>query len=172
MLFTDDLHMVMELVAGQRCDLGFVAESIPYPGVQLEPIHEAPMRCILPRNHRLAHKPVIRPADLADEAFVSFPRSSDARIAIDRIFATYGVSRRALIEVQLSKAVVALVEHGAGVSLINPIGAHHARELVAVRRFEPPIVTYIHLATLKDFPLSALSSEFLRFMRTNLAEML
>ncbi len=171
-VFTDNLRMVNELVAGQQCDVGFIAEDIPSSGVQLEPLYDAPMKCIVPLGHRLAHKRMIHPADLADEVFVSFPGPSDARIAIDRVFNTCGVPRKTSIEAQLSKTVVALVEHGAGVSLINPVCAHYAHGRVAVRQFEPAIANFMYLVTLKGLPLSKLSAEFVRFVRNKLTEIL
>ena len=169
-LFTDTLRIVTDLVAGQRCDVGFIAEDVPFPGVQLEAIYEAPLKCIMSRGHRLAQKQVIHPEDLADEVFVSFPRSSDVCIAIDRVFSSHGVSRKTSIEAQLSGSIAALVEYGAGVSLINPIGAHYARGRIVARDFEPSIPTFIYSVTLKGFQLSKLGAEFVTYVKRKLAE--
>jgi DNA-binding transcriptional LysR family regulator len=163
-------RMAVEFVAGQRIDLGLLVEAIPHPAVQLERVFEAPMPCILPPGHRLAAKRVIQPADLADEVFVSFPEQSDARIAIDRVFAAHGIARRTLLEAQLAQTAIGLVECGAGVSLVDPLSAHYASGRVVVRPFEPVIQDSIFLATTSGQPASSLAVAFIRLVRESLAQ--
>jgi DNA-binding transcriptional LysR family regulator len=167
-LLTDSSRALLELVATQNYDVYFVVEAIPYPGVQLEQLFEAPMVCILPLNHKLASKRVIRPEDLADQDFVSLPGTLDSRIAIDRLFADHGVLRRCHLESQINHNVIALVEQGLGVSLIDPISAHYARTRVAVRRFKSPLTSRIFLATLSGNTMSVLGTAFVAVVRSML----
>jgi DNA-binding transcriptional LysR family regulator len=99
---------------------------------------------------------------------VSFPEPYDARLAIDRVFATHGVRRRTQLESQLSLTIMALVEQGLGVALIDPISAHYARGRVAVRKFEPLLPRRVYLATPNGQPLSALGAAFVRVVRRRL----
>jgi DNA-binding transcriptional LysR family regulator len=138
-LLAHSASTVVDMVASGQCDVGFIAEAIPHPAVRPERLTDAPMRCILPLAHRLAKKRVLKPADLKDEPFVSFPHSFEARAAIDRVFVEHGVQRRMHVEAQLSQTIVALVENGAGVALIDPVTAAYAKNRVAVRPFEPTI---------------------------------
>jgi DNA-binding transcriptional LysR family regulator len=167
-LLADSSRAVLELVAGQNYDVCFVVEAIPYAGVELEQIFEAPMVCILPLRHPLAGKRVIRPEDLEDQSFVTYPEPFDSRIAIDRVFAAHGVARRTHLESQLSHTNIALVEQGLGVSLVDQVSAHYARDRVAVRKFEPLITRKVYVATLIGQSLSALGAAFVKEVRNRL----
>lgn len=171
LLLANNSRTVVELVAGQRIDLGFVVEAIPHPAVALERLHEGAMPCILPLGHRLASQPIIHLEDLAEEVFVSFPLPSDARLAIDKVFAEHAVVRQGSIEAQLTQTVIGLVQYGAGVALIDPVSAHYARGRVAVRPFSPAVVDSIYLATLSGQPMPILAGQFLGMMRSKLATM-
>ena len=164
------VRVIIELVAGQRVDLGLLVEAISHPAVHLEPIFEAPMSCILPLDHRLVPQPIIRPEDLANEIFVSFPEETDTRIAIDNVFAAHGITRRTLLGVQLTQTAINLVAYGAGVSLVDSVSARYARGRVAVRPFEPAILDSIFLATTSGQPASTLTTEFVRLMRNGLSQ--
>lgn len=118
------------------------------------------MRCILPPGHPLARRRVLRPQDLRDAAFVSYPQSFDARMQIDRTFAEHGVARRLPIEAQLSPTIVALIAQGAGPALIDPVTAAFAQQRVAVRRFEPAIIDQTWLACAVNQPVSRLAAAF------------
>ncbi|ENG1061601.1 LysR family transcriptional regulator, partial [Burkholderia multivorans] len=72
-LLAHSASTVVDKIASGQCDVGLIAEPVPHPAVRSERLADAPMRCIVPRTHRLARKRVIRPDDLRDEAFVSFP---------------------------------------------------------------------------------------------------
>jgi DNA-binding transcriptional LysR family regulator len=128
------------------------------------------MPCILPPGHRLVSQRVIHPEDLAGEVFVSFPEQSDARIAIDKVFAARGITRRTLLEAQLAQTAIGLVECGAGVSLVDPVSARFSSGRVVVKPFEPAIPDSIYLATTSGQPASALATEFIQSVRQSLAQ--
>jgi DNA-binding transcriptional LysR family regulator len=170
-LLTHSAQTVVELVASQRCDVGFVAEAIPHQAVRLERLTDAPMRCIVPFGHRLEKKRVLRPADLRDEPFVSFPRSFEARNAIDRVFVEHEVARQLTVEAQLSRTIVSLVANGAGVALIDAVTAAYAGKDVAVRPFEPELRDPVYLASAAAQSLSAVASAFVVRARKALGDL-
>ncbi|GLU33652.1 LysR substrate-binding domain-containing protein [Trinickia caryophylli] len=159
-LLTHSARTVVEMVASERVDVGFVAEAVPHHAVRLECIVDAPMRCIVPPAHRLARKRMLRPEDLRDEPFISFPHAFVARTEIDRVFAQHAVSRQLVLEAQLSQTVVALVANGAGVAFIDPVTAAFAAPRVAVRPFAPEIRDHVFLATPNGQRLPNLASAF------------
>ncbi|WP_175943680.1 LysR substrate-binding domain-containing protein [Caballeronia sp. BCC1704] len=156
---------VVDKVASGQCDVGLIAEPIPHHAVRSERLADAVMRCIVPRGHRLARKPALRPADLRGERFISFPLSFDARSAIDRVFVDHDVSRDLVVEAQLSQAIVALVANGAGVALIDPVTAAYARQRVAVKPFEPAVPDHFYIVTPASQPLSVACDAFVGDMR-------
>lgn len=170
-LLSHEPAAVLERVGAQRCDLGFVAQSIAHPQVRLETLGQWPMRCIVPRGHRLARKRVVSAADCAGEAFVSFDGSSEWRMRIDRVFAESGVAVRAGVEAALAQSVVALVEAGAGIALIDPLSAAGATARVVVKRFSPALPESLYLARLAGQSPSILADAFVRHAAAALARL-
>jgi DNA-binding transcriptional LysR family regulator len=168
-LLADSSRAVLELVAGQNYDICIVVEAIPFPGVHLEQIFEAPSVCIMPLDHPLAARKVITPEDLADQPFVSYPETLEGRRTIDHVFVTHGISRLTHYESQLSETIIGLVQLGLGVALVDQVSAHYAQGRVAMRRFEPAIPRRVYLASLQDQPISILGEAFLRTVRRKLA---
>jgi len=161
-------NIVVDMVLGRRCDVGFVAHPLTHPGLQVQPLLRVPMRCVLPKGHPLAAREIITPEDLRGEAFVSYPTESDARLDIDRVFAERGVDRVMSAESQLSAAVCTLVEHGAGVSIIDGITASFATQRVEVRPFAPQVLSTFSAVTSLHHPPSQLAQAFVRHVRAAL----
>jgi DNA-binding transcriptional LysR family regulator len=153
---------VIERVGAQRCDLGFVGPSIAHPQARLETLGQWPMRCIVPRGHRLARKRIVTAADCAGERFVSFPKLSEARTTIDGVFAESGVTRQLGVEAALAQSIVALVEAGAGIALVDPLTAAGAAARVVVKRFSPAVPDTVHVAHHAAQPRSMLADTFVR----------
>ncbi|GAB3629885.1 LysR family transcriptional regulator [Pandoraea terrae] len=162
--------IVIDLVVGRRCDVGFIAHPLTHAGANIETIHSAPMRCILPLGHRLAEKPVITPEDLRGESFISFPKEFDARMHIDGLFAEQRIDRVMTAESQLSAAICVLVEHGAGVALIDQITAHYASQRVVVKPFEPTILSEFAVVTSNQHPPSQLAKAFVDYAKRRIGE--
>jgi DNA-binding transcriptional LysR family regulator len=138
-LLTGDATEIAGRVAAQRCDLGFVMQAVAHPGVRIESLGEWPLRCIVPRGHRLARKRVIHAEDCAGERFISFAAASEVRMRIDRLFAECGVARELGLEAALAQTVVTMVEAGMGVALVDTLTAQHASARVGVKRFGPTL---------------------------------
>ena len=152
-------------MASEQCDIGFVTYTTWQPGVRLETLFIADMKCILPRGHRLARKRVITPEDLAGENFISIPRELDTRRIVDDIFATRHIERVMSAESQLSAAIAAFVAQGAGVSIIDPVSADYVTDAVSVHDFKPAIPFEYGVVTSDRQPLSRLTSAFVEFVR-------
>lgn len=170
-LLAHSASTVVDKVASGQCDIGLIAEPVPHPAIRSERLAEAAMRCILPRQHRLARKRFVRPADLRGESFISFPPSFEARSVIDRVFVEAGVTRSMSIEAQLSKTIVAFVENGAGVALIDPVTAAYAGARVIVKPFEPQVPDHFYLATPASQALSMPGEAFCAMLREAFAQM-
>ncbi|WP_322013675.1 LysR substrate-binding domain-containing protein [Paraburkholderia sp. J12] len=137
---------VLESVGTQRCDLGFVAQSMVHPQVRLATLGEWPMRCIVPRGHPLARKRAVSAADCAGLAFVSFAGTSERRVRVDQVFAQAGIVRREVAEAALAQSVVGLVEAGLGIALVDSLSAAGAAARVVVKRFTPALPEALYVA--------------------------
>ena len=67
--FTDTVDALRQ----RRADVAFLYLPLDEPDIVATPLLEEPRVVVLPRGHLLATRPQLRPADLADEAFVTHP---------------------------------------------------------------------------------------------------
>ncbi len=166
-------QQVADLVASQQYDLGVVS-AIPLAdaSIEIEPLAESRLVCILPPGHRLADKRYISPSDLEGEAFISLGTEQSIRHKIDSVFDSAGVSRQLLVDTQLAYSACALVLAGSGVSLVEPITALHYQKLgVVVKRFEPRIAYRYNLIFPAHKTKSAMTLSFVKLMRKELKQL-
>jgi DNA-binding transcriptional LysR family regulator len=157
---------VVDMVIGQRCDVGFAILSLNHPSTHGERLISARMVCALPAGHRLCALDTITPADLAGERFVAPPRSVESRLQIDTMFAAHGVELRLQMETQVNHAICSFVEAGAGVSLIDAISAWGYRGTrIVFRPFEPTLFTDFALLTPSQRPAPLLLKSFVSHVR-------
>jgi len=157
---------VLDMVIGQRCDVGFARLTMTHASTHGERLVSAKMVCAMPAGHRLCALDIIRPVDLAGERFVAHQRSVEARLEIDSLFASHGVELKLQTESQVSHAICSFVEAGAGVSLIDAITAWGYRGTgVVFKPFEPVLVTDFALLTPSQRPAPLLLKPFISHVR-------
>ena len=153
---------VIDLVVGQRCDLGIIVLPNTYPSPRSEKLLATRMLCALPAGHRLCENAVIVPEDLRGEPFISYPRSIGSRQQIDTIFAAHGVERELRLETQLSQPMCEFVEHGLGVALVDALSAvNYQGSGIVFRAFEPAIEMDFSMLLPVRGPASRLQTAFL-----------
>ena len=112
-----------QALSEQRYDLGLGETTEAPPGVALMPLLQMNEVAVLPAHHSLCRKRVLRPADFANQPFVSLADGDPYRRAIDTMFEQAGVQRASLLETASAVAVCALVQHGLGLAIVNPLTA-------------------------------------------------
>lgn len=162
---TADSATICKWVSSRYCDLGLAAYVALPQEVSSELVISERAVCIVPRDHRLARKRKIVPADLAGESFISPSPPDVARAAIDSVFVPD--LRKLEIETSLGTTMCAMVARGLGVSILN--GAV-IRELglagVHAIAFEPAIQFDCHVIRPRQQPEQALVADFLQALRT------
>ena len=136
-----------------------------------QPVLKTRCVAIMPKAHRLAQKKTLRPADFADEAFISFATGSPLH---DRIIhlTQAGVTRRIVAETDLGASVCALVAARLGISIINPIAAHDESSGAALitRPFNPAVPVTIALLYPPYAARSRLIDAFSEYARKIMSE--
>ena len=112
-----------EIVQGihdRRFDLGLITLPVPEEGLQIVPLFEEELLVL-----RHSSKPArggristLKPADLAGVPFLLYPKRSNMRQIIDRIFKDAGVTPRVVMEADDTEAIKRLVESGFGYSIL------------------------------------------------------
>jgi DNA-binding transcriptional LysR family regulator len=131
---------INQKMVDQQLDLGFSMMPFEHPAMVAEELSRATAVCVLPGDHRLARRKVVRPADLRGERFLSFPLDGRMRHLIDAAFEQERIERRTQIDVYSSAEACALAARGVGVSIVEPFTARDYRgEGIAIVPFEPRI---------------------------------
>jgi DNA-binding transcriptional LysR family regulator len=78
---------------------------------------------VLPAGHPLLARKRLAAADFAGQAFVSFHPRDRYRQWVDKLFAEAGVDRQLAVETDSAVAVCAMVRHGLGLAIVNPLTA-------------------------------------------------
>jgi DNA-binding transcriptional LysR family regulator len=84
-------------------------------------ISEKAMVAVVPTEHRLASRNVIRVGDLSGEPLVMLPENSPTAQLVDATFHQEGAVLSAAVVAGNSIAVCCLVRRGLGVGLVNPL---------------------------------------------------
>ena len=124
-----------EWMSAQRFDLGLCEQASAPPGTRAEVLLTLDEVAVLPAGHALARKTMLEVADFAEEKFVSLSADDPYRRLIDARFADAGIARTLRVETHSAAAVCAMVEHGLGIAIVNPVTALAATsERLVLRR--------------------------------------
>jgi DNA-binding transcriptional LysR family regulator len=128
--------LLEEWMSAQRFDLGLSEQTAAPPGTRAEVLLTLDEVAVLPAGHPLAAQPTLQPADFARQPFVSLSADDPYRRLIDARFAEAAVPRTLRMETHSAAAVCAMVEHGLGLAIVNPLTALNAAASgrLAVRR--------------------------------------
>jgi DNA-binding transcriptional LysR family regulator len=127
-------------------DLAIFHDSEDYPDLEKEPLFPGePLMILLPPDHRLVDRPVVRSNDLSDDALVTYPRVVNPFL-YDRVLALFddqGYRFRTVRETEGSnpRDLMLAVASGSGVALV-PASVTELSETggIAVRRpIDPPM---------------------------------
>ena len=121
---TQDGPLLQEWMSAQRFDLGLTESADAPAGTRTMSLPGMDEVAVLPANHFLAEKSLLTPKDFAGQSFISLARDDPYRLQIDAVFAKARVQRKMLLETLSAVAVCAMVQHGLGVAIVNPLTAH------------------------------------------------
>ncbi|TFW10482.1 LysR family transcriptional regulator [Oxalobacteraceae bacterium OM1] len=160
---------VVDMVAKERCDVGFAIVQMNYPSQYGELLISNDLVCALPEGHRLAAKKLIVPTDLEGEHFISNTRELSSRLEVDAVFTSFGVDRRMQLETQINASVCAFVQAGMGIALVDTFSAlEYVGRGVVFRRFEPALHNEIQVLYGTGRAPSALLRAFVEHLRARL----
>ncbi|MBV8247310.1 MAG: LysR family transcriptional regulator [Comamonas sp.] len=118
---TQEAPLLQEWMAAQRFDLGLSELADAPPGTRSLPLPAMDEVAVLPAGHALAAKAVLQAEDFRGLPFISLARDDPYRQQIDAWFARTGVERVLQLETHSAVAVCAMVQHGLGVAIVNPL---------------------------------------------------
>ncbi|HPH66210.1 MAG TPA: LysR family transcriptional regulator [Kofleriaceae bacterium] len=110
---------IINAVRDARADVGVAVSDSPIANVQATPLVTIGHVAMLPRNHRLAAKRVIRPVDLDGEAIIVPPVGSPHRSALTQAIRTAGGDLLPAVEVTGWELMLHFAKQGVGIAVVN-----------------------------------------------------
>lgn len=141
--------------------------------LEVQPLCESEIFCVMPKGHPLARRSEVRPADLAGLPLISFSEATGIGMALRRLFREQGLPDTIGIVTNQTLSACALVEAGAGLALVDPfqLVTHGFPNLVG-RRFVPRIGLQPCILFSRTKPQSRIALDFAREVQSVMAEMI
>jgi DNA-binding transcriptional LysR family regulator len=158
-------EMAREVREG-RLDLAFVAlPGDGPPGVELIPLASEPIMLAVPGGHPLAGSADIELAALRDETMVDLPAGWGVRMAVDRSFASAGVTRTITYEVNDTATMLEFIRTGLAIGMLPPSLVEGSRDIVFVPIRDHPPQFQTAIATPGNRRLSAAARAMLETIK-------
>lgn len=160
---------VQNIVALHQAEVGVGSAPPGAPGVQVEPLADLDMVCVLPAGHALCAESVIRPRHLARERLLMIADHSIVQHRIRKIFESARVQPDICFESSYSGPVCALVARGRGIAILEPLTAHSYRDFgLEVRPFEPKVRYELKVIYPAGLARGDRTRAFVRFLQRSL----
>ena len=136
--------------------------------VRYYPLREDAYRAILPSNHPAANGDSFPLAGFARETFIMPSFGCDRDIM--ELLSRHGITIHKLSAYAGDTAVIGMVEHGLGVSILPELILDLHAETFAALPLDPPVSRTLGIATRKSDPLSKADRLFIRYLEAHLPE--
>jgi DNA-binding transcriptional LysR family regulator len=161
---------VTELVATNKADLGLAVIPPQPDGVEIMPLAQLHVVAVMPAEHPLSVRKVIRPQDLDGEPLLMVNEYSLMQQRILQSFEAAGVTPNVIFDSSFSGSICGLVAKGVGVSVLDPVTARaYDGNGVVVRRFEPLVPYELSLIRAANRTVSAHVRAFAGILRDTLS---
>ncbi len=131
---------VLDLVSLRQADIGVAVVPAEAPGLQIEALPAGNAVCVLPADHALARRRIIRARHLAGVPMLMIADYSLFQQRIMQGFESAGVRPLIVCESSFSAPICSMVAQGAGISVLDPLTARaYEGSKLVVRPFEPAV---------------------------------
>lgn len=137
---------VVEAVAAHQVDLGVVDVAPPGGDLELVELCRADVGCVVRRDHPLAARKQLGPADIANEPLICFSEETYTGRHLRNAFEDHGIPWHVAFTVNHTQTAYTLVQCGVGVAFVDafPMVAGLFPELKMVK-FRPLVQTRPHV---------------------------
>ncbi len=154
------MDTVLQNVQMGISDIGFVLDLQTHLDLDITPLAEHSMVCVLPSDHPLAAKDSVTPEDLVQENLIGLETNLGAKVR--EAFAQCGFSFRARVEVHYCHTACTLVKQGLGITVVDPYSARFSNDGgLVIRPFLPDTRIIASAAMRRGGTLPRVACEFL-----------
>lgn len=163
------LETVLESVETGAVEIGFVLGLQHHRDLEVIPLGESELVCVMPEGHPLAAKEVVTPADIGDHNFIGL--ESNIGVTIRKAFHEAGVIHSPRAEARYCHTACVLANAGIGVGIVDPYSAHFATSLdIELRPFRPATKVLAAAVIRRNANYSRVALEFIEAVKNRLAE--
>lgn len=156
---------VIDQVLYNQADIGLLDQpwAQTYADLDIQPLCETELICVMPKGHPLAGRTELRPADLMAIPLISFSEVTGIGMTLRRIFRDQGLPDTIAIVTNQTLAACALVRAGAGLALVDPfqLATGSFPDLIG-RPFSPRIGLNPCIVLSRTRPQSRIALDFAR----------
>jgi DNA-binding transcriptional LysR family regulator len=166
-MVTRSSDVVSRLLPSESFDIAIAEPPVDAADVEM---HRYRFRCVavVPKQHKLARKAQLTPADLSGVPFVPAWRATLAYQAIREVFAKAGAELNIAAETEFFASACAIVAAGGGVTIVDPLSAaSFSGGHIAIKPFAP-LVPY-EICVFHRRSLSLLGEAFMQRLDAHLA---
>ncbi len=156
--------IISQLVA-RTLDVGVVGPTVSHPDVDLEPLMEHPLVCVMPLGHPFTTKRSVTADDLDGAAYVGFSTTTIMRRLVDETFRGLRIEPDVVLVAGGSPTVCQFVAAGFGVSLVHPLMASDHLDRLVVRPFVPEIPSRLQIGRTAESRNAKLIDRLVEHMR-------
>jgi DNA-binding transcriptional LysR family regulator len=161
-------HKVVEAVLAGDADIGIMSYPPADRALAVVPLREEVMAMVCHPGHRLAHRRVVEPADLAGESFVAFDAGLGIRRAIDRALRARNVRVNIVMAFDNIETIKQAIIIAAGVSILPRHAVQKevgVRTLTVVELAMPELVRPVGIIHRKQKPFTPAASRFVELLK-------
>jgi len=161
---------MMQRLLDQKADLGIVILPMDHPNLEVAPLGQARMVCIVPPGHALARRGALTLAELRPYPMISYDPETPFGAIVGQMYQAAGETLQSTMEVGSPQNACALVQMGAGIALVDEFSLRSwpAEHIVGLPVQGAPAFT-ANLVHLRFEPLSQLALSFVASLRELMA---
>jgi DNA-binding transcriptional LysR family regulator len=152
-----------ERLLNRQADLGIIILPMEHPNLEVTPLCQNRLVCILPYNHELTRRATLTLADLRPYPLISYEKDSPFGVMVSKMYREAGEPLEAAMEVGSPQNAGSLVQMGAGVALVDEFSVRSwsANRQVVVRPVVNAPILQANLVHMRFEPLSQLTQAFI-----------
>jgi DNA-binding transcriptional LysR family regulator len=163
---------ITDMAVDQRVDIGIIIGTPSEERVGVRLLSRLGLYCVMRADHPLAGNADITLADVTAHRFVVLGTALPAGRATARELAAAGIARTPAVEVMQSSAAVALAAAGAGIAIVESLGALYAqRQALVTRRLMAVEDLALHLVWPRGKGMSKVAQDLAVFLAADVARL-
>jgi len=155
------IDQTSDYIVLKKGDCAVTLFNIDHPAIEVTPLCECNLVCIMPKDYELAKLPFITANDLLEQNFISFDSTSPHGKVIEKFFEDAGIKKEIDLQVRFAETACALVEQGLGVALLDEFTVNGGKYTDIIKK--PVKTNYkftFNFLTHSSSPLSSSASGF------------